>query len=55
MKTTMVRLPVSLHEQLRVAADERNLSMNYLAIAAVRDFLDRLIPAEEFTLTRDPA
>jgi predicted transcriptional regulator len=50
--TTAVRLPASLHDKLRQAADERELSANYLIVRAIEDYLDRLIPAEEFTLVR---
>jgi hypothetical protein len=42
-----------MHERLRVAADERGLSINYLVIKAMEEFLDRLIPASELRLTRD--
>lgn len=47
-----VRLPADLHAALVAAADERDLSVNYLVVAAVKDFLPRLIPVEEFSLTR---
>ena len=50
--TTAIRFPAALHEQLRVAAAERDLAMNYLVVKAVEDFLPRLKPADEF-LTRD--
>lgn len=50
---TAIRFPAELHEQLRTAADERHLSINYLVVKAVEDFLDRLIPADELRLTRD--
>jgi predicted HicB family RNase H-like nuclease len=51
--TTAIRFPPELHEQLRVAAGERDLSINYLVVRAVQDFLPRLIPADELRLTRD--
>lgn len=51
---TAVRLPPDLHDRLRVAAEERDLSVNYLVTKAVEEFLERLIPAEELRLTRDP-
>lgn len=50
--TTAIRFPDEVHEQLRVAADERDLSINYLVVKAVEEFLDRLIPANELRLTR---
>ena len=49
---TAIRFPAELHEQLRVAAEERDLSINFLVVKAVEDFLPRLIPADELTLTR---
>jgi predicted HicB family RNase H-like nuclease len=50
--TTAVRIPESLHSRLREAADERELSANYLIVRAIEDYLDRLIPADEFSLVR---
>lgn len=49
---TAIRFPDNVHEQLRIAADERDLSVNYLVVKAVEEFLDRLIPANELRLTR---
>jgi predicted transcriptional regulator len=49
---TAIRFPDPIHERLREAADERDLSINYLVVKAVEDFLERLIPAEELRLTR---
>lgn len=53
LSATAIRFPVELHDQLRVAADDRHLSINYLVVKAVEDFLTRLIPADELKLTRD--
>ena len=50
---TAIRFPEELHQRLRVAADERHFSINYLVVKAVEDFLDRLIPASDLKLTRD--
>ena len=50
--STCIRLPAQLHERLREAADDRDLSMNTLVTKAVEDFLARLIPADELRLTR---
>jgi predicted HicB family RNase H-like nuclease len=50
--TTALRFPADLHERLRAAAEERDLSVNYLVVKAVEEFLDRLIPADELRLTR---
>lgn len=54
MTATAIRFPDDLHEKLRLAAEERDLSINYLVNRAVADFLPRLIPVEEFTLIRRP-
>lgn len=53
LSATAIRFPTEMHEQLRVAAEDRHLSINYLVVKAVEDFLDRLIPADEIKLTRD--
>lgn len=50
---TGVRFPEDLHEQLRQAAEDRELSINFLVCLAVREFLDRLLPADEIRWTRD--
>jgi len=49
--TTAIRFPEELHERLRVAGEERSLSINFLVVKAVEEFLDHLIPASEFKLT----
>lgn len=49
---TAIRFPEGLHDQLVQAAEERDLSVNYLVVRAVQDFLPRLVPAEELSLTR---
>jgi len=48
-----VRLPPHLRDELRAAADDRDLSVNFLVVKAVEDFLRRLVPADELRLTRD--
>lgn len=50
--TTAIRFPEAVHEQLKTAADERDLSINFLVVKAVEEFLERLLPAGEFRLTR---
>jgi predicted HicB family RNase H-like nuclease len=50
--TTAVRLPPGLHDRLRNAADERHVSVNFLIVKALEDYLDRLIPIDEVELTR---
>lgn len=50
--TTAIRFPEAVHERLRLAAEERDFSVNFMVVKAVEDFLDRLIPADELRLTR---
>jgi predicted HicB family RNase H-like nuclease len=52
ISATAIRFPPDLHAELKQAADERYLSINFLVVAAVREFLPRLIPADELRLTR---
>jgi predicted HicB family RNase H-like nuclease len=47
-----IRMPTDLHVQLKQAANEHDLSMNFLCVQALRDFLPRLLPADEWRLTR---
>lgn len=51
---TAIRFSPELHERLRVAAEERDLSINFLVNKAVEDFLPRLIPVHEITFVRRP-
>jgi predicted HicB family RNase H-like nuclease len=51
-RTTAIRFPEQLAEDLRQAAEERDLSVNYLVVKAVEEMLSRLISVEEFRLTR---
>ncbi len=48
-----LRMPESLHRMLQRAAEERDVSMNWLVNRAVAEYLDRLIPADEIVLTRE--
>lgn len=50
--TTAFRLPKDLHHRLQEAAAERDLSANFLAVKALEEFLDHLVPADELRLTR---
>jgi hypothetical protein len=52
----LIRLSPELHARLAQAAEERDLSINYLVNRAVTEFLPRLIPVEELwsSLTRRP-
>ena len=49
---TAVRLPVTVHERLREAAEERQVSVNLLVEKAIDDYLARLVPVDELELTR---
>jgi predicted HicB family RNase H-like nuclease len=51
-KTTAVRFPEDLHARLVEAADERDVSVNWLVVKAVESFLARLIPVEDIQWTR---
>lgn len=45
--TTAIRIPEELHEQLKLAASERDVSVNYLVTKAIDDYLERLVPVCE--------
>lgn len=49
---TCVRFPPELHRELVEAAEERDVSVNWLVVKAVEDFLPRLLPPDEIRLTR---
>jgi predicted transcriptional regulator len=44
--TTAIRLPESVHDRLRAAADERDISANLIATKAIEQYLDHLKPLE---------
>lgn len=46
---TAIRLPVSLRDELRAAASERDVSANLLVTRAVSQYLDHLPPVETTT------
>lgn len=50
---TAVRMPKELQSRLHEAATERDVSANLLAVKAITDYLDRLIPADELLVARD--
>lgn len=50
--TTAIRFPEPLHEQLKEAADERDLSINFLVVKACEEFVERLLPVDEMRFTR---
>lgn len=47
-----VRLAPELVDRLRDEAAARDVSVNWLVKKAIEDFLGRVIPADEFRLTR---
>lgn len=47
-----VRFTPAIAERLRAESEARDLSVSWLVDKACREFLDRLIPVDEFTLTR---
>lgn len=50
--TTAVRFAPDTHRRLLDAADERDVSMNFLVEKAVVEFLNRLIPVDEMKWTK---
>lgn len=44
--STQIRLPVSLSDRLREAAEDREVSVNRLVTKAVEDYLDHLQPSD---------
>lgn len=51
--STAVRIKEELHDRLLVAAEERDLPMNWLINKAIEEYLDRLLPLNEIKWTRD--
>lgn len=49
---TAIRIHPDIYEKLKAEAEAREVSINYLVNAALKDFLPRLIPLNEFTLVR---
>lgn len=49
---TAIRFDADVHARLVEAADERDLTVNWMVNRAVSEFLDRLLPVAEFSLTR---
>ena len=50
--TTAIRFPEPLHGQLKAAAEEREMSINFLVVKACEEFVDKLLPADEIRYTR---
>ena len=53
--TTAIRFPPELHEKLTQAAADRDLSINYIVVKAVEQFVERLLPVDEIKWTKDSA
>lgn len=51
--STAIRLDPDLHARLTMAADERDVSVNWLVNRAVARLLDRLIPVDQWKLTTE--
>lgn len=51
--TTALRMPKELQDRLHAAASERDVSANLLAVRAIADYLDRLVPTDELLVTRE--
>ncbi len=47
----LILIQESLHDRLRDAAGERDVSVNLLVLRAVDDYLNRLVPADEAVTT----
>lgn len=45
--TTAVRLPASLHKRLQEAADDRDVSVNFLVVRALARYVDDLSPVDQ--------
>lgn len=50
--STAIRFVPEVHDRLVAAAEERDVSINWLVNRAVEQFLDRLIPVDEWEITR---
>jgi predicted HicB family RNase H-like nuclease len=50
---TAIRFKPEIHAQLVEAAQDRDLSINWLVNKAVEQFLDQLLPVDEIVYTRD--
>ncbi len=44
---TAIHLPITLREELQTAAATRNVSVNLLVNRAIRDYPERLAPADD--------
>jgi predicted HicB family RNase H-like nuclease len=44
---TAVRIPESLHRQLQAVAEEREISVNFLIVRAIKKHLEQMPPVDE--------
>lgn len=51
--TTAIRVPESMHIRLASEADERELSINVMVVRAIDEYLNRLVPFDQVTATRN--
>lgn len=51
--STALRLPPELHDRLKRAADEREVSANLLIERAITEYLERLRPLRDVLATRE--
>ena len=49
---TAIRFEKELHEQLKAAAAERDVSINWLVNRACRAFLAQLVPVDELIVSK---
>lgn len=49
--TKAVRLPPELDQRLKAVAQERGIAVNTIIVAAIGDYLDRLIPMADLLKT----
>jgi len=52
---TAIRFPTEVHTQLREAATEYDLTVNWLVVQAVKDFLENRVPADELSFRKPKA
>jgi predicted HicB family RNase H-like nuclease len=50
--TTAIRFPTEMHEQLKQAAEDRDVSINFLVVKAIEEFLPKLVPVDEMKWTK---
>lgn len=51
--STGIRLDRDLYDDIHAAAEEREVSVNWLMCRLLREGIDRLVPVDELVLRRD--